>query len=53
MMVLYHSTQEDKGQITPLTKGKIQIQSEGAEVFYKDILIEPINRLSPAMLHEK
>jgi sugar phosphate isomerase/epimerase len=28
--------------ITPLTKGKIQLQSEGAEVFYKDITIEEI-----------
>ncbi|MEN9610240.1 MAG: hypothetical protein RLZZ628_1054, partial [Bacteroidota bacterium] len=28
--------------IIPLTKGKIQLQSEGAEIFYKDITIENI-----------
>lgn len=28
--------------IIPLTKGKIQLQSEGAEIFYKDISIENI-----------
>jgi hypothetical protein len=29
----------------PLTKGKIQLQSEAAEVFYKDIMIREINQL--------
>jgi hypothetical protein len=29
----------------PLTKGKIQLQSEGAEIFYRNIYIEPINKL--------
>lgn len=42
MMVLYHSKQLDKGQELPLTKGKLQIQSEGAEVFYKDIKIKSL-----------
>ncbi|MDQ6812375.1 MAG: DUF1080 domain-containing protein [Bacteroidota bacterium] len=49
MMVLYQSRQNENGQILPLKKGKIQIQSEGAEVFYKQIKIQPINHL-PAML---
>jgi hypothetical protein len=49
MMILYHNKQMDNGQPSPLTKGKIQIQSEGAEVFYKQIKIEPINTL-PAEL---
>jgi len=31
------------GELVPLTKGKIQIQSEGAEVFYRDITIRPID----------
>jgi hypothetical protein len=44
VMVLYHSSQQDNDKITPLTKGKIQIQSEGAEVFYKDILLETIDK---------
>jgi hypothetical protein len=45
MMVLYHSRQIENGQPQPLTKGKLQIQSEGAEVFYKDIMIQPITQL--------
>ena len=45
MMVLYHSGQLENGQPIPLTKGKIQIQSEGAEVFYKGITIELLSAL--------
>jgi len=33
------------GNIEPLTKGKIQIQSEGAEVFYRDITIRSIEAI--------
>ena len=33
------------GEIVALTKGKIQIQSEGAEIFYRDINIRPINKM--------
>lgn len=43
MMVLYHSSQLEKGQALPLVKGKFQIQSEGAEVFYKHIMVEPLD----------
>jgi hypothetical protein len=45
MMVLYHSGQLDDGRVTPLVKGKIQIQSEGAEVFYKQIRIRPLEAI--------
>ena len=45
MMVLYNSRQMENGQAMPLTKGKLQIQSEGAEVFYKDIKIQQIIQL--------
>lgn len=45
MMVLYHSRQMENGQPQPLTKGKLQIQSEGAEVFFKEIQIQPITQL--------
>jgi hypothetical protein len=45
VMVLYHLQQQDNGQFAPMQKGKIQIQSEGAEVFYRHIEIEPISRL--------
>lgn len=33
------------GKVLPLNKGKIQIQSEGAEVFYRNIVIANINSL--------
>ena len=42
MMVLYNSRQFENGQAIPLVKGKIQIQSEGAEIFYRHIMIEPL-----------
>jgi hypothetical protein len=29
----------------PLTHGKLQLQSEAAEVFYKDIVIKPISSI--------
>jgi hypothetical protein len=46
VMVLFHSRQPgDDGKDLPLTKGKIQLQSEGAEVFYRDIEIRSITRL--------
>jgi hypothetical protein len=45
MMVLYHSQQSDNGKISSLKKGKLQIQSEGAEVFYKQIKIKPLHAI--------
>jgi Domain of Unknown Function (DUF1080) len=50
MMVLYHSQQNANGQISQLAKGKLQIQSEGAEVFYKNIKIKSINSIPPDLL---
>jgi hypothetical protein len=45
VMVLRESEQPDSsGGFIPLTKGKIQLQSEGAEVFYRAITVEPIDR---------
>ncbi len=44
-MVLYHNSQVDNGAMTPMTKGKIQLQSEGAEIFYRKIRMQPISRL--------
>jgi len=51
MMILYHNRQLDNGQVIPLTRGKIQLQSEGAELFYKDIKIQPIEKLPVVYLH--
>ena len=50
VMVLYNSRQVDNGQASPLTKGKLQIQSEGAEVFYKDIKLRSIDAIPVALL---
>jgi hypothetical protein len=50
VMVLYNSRQQDGDRFTPMVKGKIQIQSEGAEVFYKDIFIEEIKGIPQQFL---
>ena len=50
VMILYHCAQADNGRLSPLTNGKIQLQSEGAEVFYKQIRIQPITLLPTEVL---
>jgi len=45
MMILYNNSQMDNGKVSPLTKGKIQVQSEGSEVYYRGIKIQAIDRL--------
>jgi hypothetical protein len=49
-MILYNSSQLESGSLEPLARGKIQLQSEGAEVFYRNILIEPIKNIPAAIL---
>lgn len=44
VMALSNSSYMD-GTLKPLTKGRIQLQSEAAEVFFKDIMIKPITKL--------
>ncbi len=48
-MVLTHTQHLVGGQPEPLTKGKIQLQSEGAEVFYRNIQVEKIAQLPAAL----
>jgi len=50
MMVLYHSSQLENDKAIPLVKGKFQIQSEGAEVFYKQIRLQPIHSIPTDLL---
>ncbi len=50
VMVLYQSRQVINGQEIPLTKGKIQLQSEGGEIFYKEIRVRSIQNLN-GILH--
>jgi hypothetical protein len=45
VMALRNSRYKDGDKFLPLTSGKLQIQSEAAEVFYQDLEIRPI----PAM----
>lgn len=45
VMILSNSRYHEGGKDFPLTKGKIQLQSEAAEVFYKDIQIKKIEEL--------
>lgn len=50
-MILYNSRQMDNGNDTPLTEGKIQIQSEGAEIFYRNIQIKQIEEIPSEILN--
>ena len=50
-MVLYHLARTSGAGMEPMAKGKIQIQSEGAEVFYRNISIEPVKRIPKDLLH--
>jgi hypothetical protein len=46
VMVLYNSRQLDEnGKDVPLVQGKIQLQSEGAEVFYRNVAVKNIDRI--------
>ena len=50
VMILFHSRQLDSGREVPLTKGKLQIQSEGAEIFYKQIRLESLNSIPQSLM---
>lgn len=43
VMALENSRHPVRGKLVPLTRGKLQIQSEAAEVFYKDVQIKEIS----------
>ena len=45
VMVLQNSRYAENGKSIPLTKGKIQMQSEAAETFYKDVMIKELKAL--------
>lgn len=46
VMVNYNSGKVENGVIAPVSKGKIQIQSEGGELYIKQITIEPIKEIT-------
>ena len=45
VMRLKNSQQWENGELSVLNKGQLQLQSEGAEVFYKDIKLQTIKSL--------
>lgn len=45
VMAISNLVYKDGDALKPLTKGKIQLQSEAAEVFYKDVEIMKLNRV--------
>ena len=45
VMVLQNSRYFDGEKFMPLTEGKIQLQSEACEVYYKNIKIKPISKM--------
>lgn len=49
-MVNYDSGKIENGEVLPLTKGKIQIQSEGGELFVKTLELEPIQEIPEELL---
>ncbi len=49
-MVLLNTRHLVNGTMQPLTKGKIQIQSEGAEVYYRNIQVRPIEKMPAGLL---
>jgi hypothetical protein len=48
-MVLTGLRHKVDGKEVPLTKGRIQFQSEAAEVYYRTIAIRPISEIPPAV----
>jgi hypothetical protein len=50
VLVLHNSRLHENGQTNPLTEGKIQIQSEGSEVFLRNIELRSISELPPDLL---
>jgi hypothetical protein len=51
-MVLYHNSQANNNSTQPLVKGKIQLQSEGGELYYRHIQIRDLNHLPANLLKE-
>ncbi len=52
VMVNYNSGKIGNGVVTPVSKGKIQIQSEGGELYIKQIIIERIKQIPPGLLNQ-
>ena len=51
-MILTRTRHLVNGQAVPLTKGKIQLQSEGSELYYRNIQVQGISQLPAALLRQ-
>ena len=49
-MILTGSRRPVDGKEVPLVGGKLQIQSEGAEVFYRNLVVRPIRSIPEKVL---
>lgn len=49
-MVLYRLRQTEGDREMPLTSGKIQLQSEGAELFYRNLVLDEISAIPQKLL---
>jgi hypothetical protein len=50
-MILYNSRQSEGDKEVKLTEGKIQLQSEGAELFYRNLWVEEIKAIPKELLN--
>jgi hypothetical protein len=50
LLAVYNTRLHENGVTRPLTNGKIQIQSEGSEVFYRNIELRPITALPAGLV---
>lgn len=50
-MINNNTGKVENGEVIPLTSGKIQLQSEGAELFVKTIQIKPIKEIPAELLN--
>jgi 3-keto-disaccharide hydrolase len=50
VMILQALRQRLDGREVPLTKGRLQLQSEGAEVFFRNMMIRPISEIPRNLL---
>ena len=50
VLVLYNTRLHENGATKPLTSGKIQLQSEGSEVFYRNLELRPITALPAGLV---
>ncbi|MGF1577775.1 MAG: DUF1080 domain-containing protein [Gemmataceae bacterium] len=52
VMRLSGLSRRDNGKVVPLIKGKLQIQSEGAEVYYREMMIRLVDQIPKKLWEE-